>query len=255
MLPAQRKQFIMDYLTKHGGATIAALSEMLGVSEMTVRRDLRLMEEQGAVRRAYGGAMAVNDRHVEPRYEEKKNNQLELKDRIAKYAAKQFVRNDSVIILEAGTTVARMSDELAQYSGLNILTNGLHTLTSIKKLLPHASILSCGGMLRDVSYTFVGPTAETFFQQVHAHYLFVSASGFTTEHGFTDPNMLEIAIKRAMSASARKTVMLMDSTKLGSCSLQTTFQPSEVDIVVTDEGADESILQFMREEGIEVHIV
>lgn len=257
MLPVQRKQAIMDYLSEHLGATIAELSTLLNVSEMTVRRDLKLLEKESLVRRTHGGAVTKGQlaQVAEPRFEDKKGFHQELKDKIARYAVEHLVVDNSVVILEGGTTVTGMAGFLQQRKQLTVVTNGLNTLGVLKHNLPNMNVLCCGGMLRDVSHTFVGPLAEQFFGQIHAHIAFFSASGLHADQGFTDPNMLEVQVKKAMGDAAKTKVMLVDSTKFGTWSMLTSFAFREIDVVVTDGGAPSETLELLRGFGIEVHVV
>ncbi|MBC8078969.1 MAG: DeoR/GlpR transcriptional regulator, partial [Gorillibacterium sp.] len=232
MLLEQRKKCILKYIMQNGGGSITQLSELLKVSEMTVRRDLKILDDEGLIQRTHGGALQANNSSHEPRYDEKKGFHHEVKETIARYAVEHFVKQDSVIIMEGGTTVTCMANYLNQCQRLTVVTNGLNTLGMLKSQIPHTSVLCCGGMLRDISHTFVGPLAEQFFEGIHAHYVFFSTSGLAMDHGFTDPNMLEVQVKKAMCRAAKTKVMLVDSTKFGKWSLQTTFAIREIDILI-----------------------
>ncbi|GAA3400470.1 DeoR/GlpR family DNA-binding transcription regulator [Paenibacillus hodogayensis] len=253
MLPVQRKQTIMDHLGQHGAVSIAGLSELLNVSEMTVRRDLKLLEEEGRIRRTHGGAV-YHTAAAEPPFEEKKDRHLDVKHRLARYAAEHFVKPDSVILMEGGTTVTCMAGFLHHVGGLTVVTNGLNTLDALKGHAPATSVVCCGGMLRDRSYTFVGPLAEQFFQGIHAHCAFFSASGLTIGQGFADPNMLEVQVKKAMGRAAQTRIMLIDSSKFGNLALLTTFAVHEIDVVVTDRAAPADLLGQLREAGVDVRL-
>ena len=102
--------------------------------------------------------------------------------------------------------------------------------------------------------TFVGPQAEAYFRQINAHTCFLSATGITTSEGVTDPNLLEIQVKRAMAQSAARIVLLMDSTKFGMRSLAKIFDVRDVDVLVTDAGAPPATLDEIRALGVDVHI-
>jgi len=255
MLAVERKQTILDTLGKHTYCTIAQLSDLLQVSEMTIRRDLKALEEEGCVIRTHGGASRARGVGNELRYEEKKQRHFGVKNAIARYAAENVVQDNGVIILEGGTTVGFMADFLQEHRNLTIITNGLDTLAALKASVPKHTVLSCGGMLRDTSHTFVGPIAEQFFAPIHADYLFVSASGVTAEQGFTDPNMLEAQIKLAMAKSAKKKVMLLNSEKFGQIAMLRTFGLQDIDVLITDDRAPEELLELIRSSGADVHVV
>ncbi|MBC8081507.1 MAG: DeoR/GlpR transcriptional regulator [Gorillibacterium sp.] len=255
MLSYQRKQAIIEYMETNGAISISELSELLTVSDMTIRRDLKLLEMEGLVKRTHGGAIRTQVTPHELRFEEKKGFQQERKVRIAKFAVEHFVSDNSVILLEGGTTVSCMANSLHPFRNLTVVTNGLNTLAILKRMTPYSSILSSGGMLRDISHTFVGPLAEQFFAQIHGTHAFFSASGYTREQGFTDPNMLECQVKKAMRRAAKRSIMLIDSTKFGNLALLTTFLLKEMDVVITDDGAPQDVLEHLQDSGIQVHVV
>jgi DeoR/GlpR family transcriptional regulator of sugar metabolism len=147
-----------------------------------------------------------------------------------------------------------MARHLPAYKHLTVVGNGLGTMNELAKQLPGVTVFCCGGLLREVGLTFVGPQAEAYFRQINAHTCFLSATGITTSEGVTDPNLLEIQVKRAMAQSASRIVLLMDSTKFGMRSLAKIFDVREVEVLVTDTGAPPAILDEIRALGVDVHI-
>lgn len=252
MLPAQRLQHILQDLTEHGVGTIAQLSEKYSVSEMTIRRDLKLLEDQGYIRRTFGGA--VNVEGLEPRYSAKQSVHIEAKQQIARYAAEHFVNDNDVIILEGGTTITMMVPYLSAYHNLTIVTNGLFTLCELRTLLPKHTIISTGGILRDISFTLVGPTTEAFFGQFHSNRAFLSATGWDARAGFSDPNMLETSVKRAMLRSAETAVLLLDSSKIGTKSLSTFIEAGSPAILITDNRISEAQLDLLHASKLDVRV-
>ncbi|SEO54438.1 DeoR/GlpR family DNA-binding transcription regulator [Paenibacillus sp. OV219] len=258
MLPLQRKQAVLNYLAQRGAATMKELSDHFGVSEMTIRRDLTLLEQELRVTRSHGGVVyndtgAVAD---EPDLATKLANNGDVKDKLAAYAAEHFVRSSSVNILENGTTVSRMADYLGAYDNLTLVTNGIDTLGRIRPLSAKKhTIISCGGMLREVSGTFVGPVAEEFFKRYHADTLFLSALGYSHEEGFTDPNLMDTQVKKAMMRSAEKVVILLDSSKIGKRFFSTVAHLGDIHAFVTDERITDADRHTIEEGGAELHIV
>ncbi|QGQ97704.1 DeoR/GlpR transcriptional regulator [Paenibacillus psychroresistens] len=254
LLPIQRRQVLQNYLALHGGGSIKVLSDQFGVSEMTIRRDLELLEHQGHVARSHGGAIYVDKLLGEPALPDKQARNPDLKEKLASYAAERFVSDGDVLIVEGGTTVLRMAAYLKQ-SQLTLMTNGLDALQQLRVAAERHTVLCCGGVLRVPSSTFVGPVAESFFTQYHANTAFLSALCFTVEAGFTDPNLMDTQVKKAMIRSAARTVMLLDSSKIGNRSFATVAQLNEVSVLVTDSGIPETIRQACDEAGVELHIV
>ncbi|MDR1824917.1 MAG: DeoR/GlpR family DNA-binding transcription regulator [Bifidobacteriaceae bacterium] len=252
MKGAERRAAILDLLLTQETAGIEDLAGRYGVSHMTIRRDLAAMTGQVAVER--GRVRLAQDSGVEPRYAAKQRVNAALKARIARYAAEHFVDDGDVILLEGGTTVTAMARCLGAKRDLTVITNGQFTLGELARLLPGATVMSTGGVLRDISFTYVGPAVEEFLRAIHARTLFVSATGFTLEHGFTDPNPLEAQVRRAMAACAERVVALVDSTKFGVVSLVTVTPPDGVDVLVTDPAAPPAALKGLRRAGVDVHV-
>lgn len=255
MLSAQRRRSILEDLEHNGTRTIRELSEKYSVSEMTIRRDLQLLEGEGHIQRTHGGALRAGSSGVEPRYTAKQRQHAAQKGRIARYAAEQLVADGDVIVLEGGTTVTAMARYLTGKQYLTAVTNGLYTANELRHLLPNATVICTGGILRDVSFTFVGPLPERFFSEFYANKLFLSATGLTLEAGFTDPNMLETQARKAMISSARQVIMLLDSSKFGVQSLTTVLPATGPHILVTDDGAPPEMVHALQRGGVDVRVV
>jgi len=258
MLPLQRKQMLLNYLAQNGAATMKELSDRFGVSEMTVRRDLRALEEENRVRRSHGGAVYQGALLApeEPDASVKQERNREVKKRLADYAAEKFVRERDVIILENGTTVSRMAESLGAFTELTVLTNGIDTMNLFRPFVTDRRTMVCGGgMLREVSGTFVGSLAEQFFANHHADTLFISALGFTAEDGFTDPNLMDTQVKKAMIQASNKVVMILDSSKIGSRFFTAVAQLSDIDVFVTDSDLRDEDRALIENGGAEVHVV
>lgn len=255
MASEQRRTGIVEVLEAEQEASITELSTRFGVSEMTIRRDLDALAADGRVRRTYGGAVLAHSAGVEPRYASKQKVNAAQKARIARYAAGELVEDGDVILLEGGTTVTALAQHLRGKRDLTVLTNGLYTANELLHLLPNATIMATGGILRDLSFTFVGPSVDDFLQGFHGRTLFVSATGLTLEHGFTDPNPLEAQVRRSMAASADRIVALLDSSKFGVVSFTTVAPPDGVDILVTNADAPADMLDGLRNRGVDVRVV
>lgn len=256
MIPAQRRQDILKVVSSQGSGTIPELSERYGVSEMTIRRDLQALEKEGHLIYTRGGAIiSPNDKlRAEPRYQEKKHQYTAQKAEIARYAA-QLVTDNDIIILESGTTVTAMVQHLVGKENLTIVTNGLHTINELRKLLPQSTVICTGGILREVSFTFVGPVAERFFHELYARKLFLSGIGFTLDSGLTDPQMIDTQVKKAMIASADQVIVVIDSSKFGVKSFTTVIGAYDIDILITDDGVPTQFVEDLRDHGVDVRVV
>lgn len=251
MIAAQRHSVIERLVKEKGSVTIEHLMELIPVSKMTLWRDISKLHELGRVRKVHGGAYKLEDTGKEPGFYLKALVNGDTKDHIAQLAAKQFIHDGDVVLLEGGTTVMHMVQHITR-GHVSILTNGLNTLNAAASLEREISIMVCGGILRKPSLTFVGPEAQRFFHDFAADILFLSGTGITMERGVTDPNPLEIEVKRAMIQCARKLVVLMDSSKFYTQSLKTVVDIDQIDAFVTDNKAPKSFLDALRQKGIEV---
>lgn len=250
----ERRRKIIEFLDAEASISVKELSQRLQVSEMTVWRDIKELESQGFLRRVRGGISKENFSPIgEPQFDAKQKVHNEEKRLIARYAAENFVSDGEIIILEGGTTVAGMVPYLA-YEGLTVLTNGFKTMMQALPYLSRMNLMICGGILRDTSHTLVGPQAEAFFSGFRAQKIFLGGTGLTLEDSLTDPNPLEIQIKRAMKRSSDKLILLLDSSKFGKRSLETVLPLSEIHILVTDQGAPQEHLDKLSRAGIEIHI-
>jgi DeoR/GlpR family transcriptional regulator of sugar metabolism len=254
--PEERRQRIVKDIDTLDVNIIPRLSQKYGVSEMTIRRDLKALEETGLIKRTYGGAvrwpLAAADPTLLAR-EKRQTLAATQKAQIARYAAENLVEHGDIIILEGGTTATAMAAHLVDKDDLTVVTNGITTAEELRRHLPlSATIIATGGILRPESSTCVGPVTERFFREFHANRLFLSATGLTLREGITDPKILEIQVKRAMIAAAHDVIMLMDSTKFGIRSLTKVIDFGEVRQLITDDGAPEAMLEELRAKGINV---
>lgn len=254
MLIDERRKKIVEYVMTEETISARALAERLNVSEMTIWRDLQELEQKGLIRRIRGGVSKEQLSPTrEPQFDTKQRLYTDQKRIIAKYAAEHMVNDGEIILLEGGTTVAGMVPYLTQ-KNLTVLTNGFKTMMQALPFLNRMNMMICGGILRDVSYTLVGPQAEAFFTDFRAQKFFVSATGLTMEDSLTDPNPLEIQIKRAMRNSASRVILLLDSSKFGKRSLASIFPLKEINTLITDSGAPQEILDQLAANGVEIHI-
>lgn len=257
MLKEQRLQYILGRLNKERIVTIAELSQSLDVSNMTIWRDLVELERRELLQRVRGGAVApeietLTTHATFANFDPNQDPHYDKKALIGRYAAHNLVNEGDNVTIEAGTTTSSMVPFLYQ-SNITILTNGLVTTLMAAPHIDSITVMSSGGILIDTG-AFIGPQAEEFFNHFRVKKAFFSAQGITLEDGFTDPTPLYGQLKCAMKQNAEKTIMLIDSSKLGVRSLIQVMSLDEVDIVVSDFSAPIDIIEGLRQTGIEVHI-
>ncbi|MEQ8675307.1 MAG: DeoR/GlpR family DNA-binding transcription regulator [Aggregatilineales bacterium] len=254
MLPVQRLQNILDDIKSNRITSVNDLSQKYQVSEMTIRRDLKLLEDQGLITRTHGGAVPNSRALDELQFVQKQGIHEAEKRQIARYAVENFISENDIISMEGGTTVAGMVSHMESYRNITVMTNGLHTLYELQRIATGNTVISTGGVLREVSNTLVGPVAERHFTEFNTTKVFLSATGWTVTNGFTDPNMMEIQVKKAMIKSAHKVILLIDSSKFGIVSLTSFLGAFAPDVIITDRNISDSIYEDFTKEQVEVHI-
>lgn len=229
------------------------LEKEFNVTAMTIWRDIKLLEEQGQLRRVRGGAMRL-DRQGESAFIEKADRARVAKERITTRVAQAHLQPGDILILDGGTTVAALADrELPP--NLTILTNSLPIADRMMQHASRPTVYLSGGLLRPESGTLVGREALTFFSRRHASKLLMSATGFDADAGVTDPNPQEIEVKQAMAASAQEIILLADSSKFGVVSLMQSLPLRRLDKLITDADSRHPIFGMMEQHSVLVDLV
>lgn len=244
MLRVQRRQEILNAV-RSGTSHVADLAAAFGVSEMTVRRDLRDLEREGRLTRVHGGAITSG----EPSFAEVVVERLDQKDRIGAAAA-ALVVDGQTIMLDIGTTTLQIARHLRGRSVTVITSN----LAAYEELLPETSVelVLLGGVVRRNYRSLVGVLAEDALRQLRADVAFIGASGLGGDLSVMDSTMVEVPIKRAMLASASKAVLVVDSAKLGMRGSVRVCGAEELDVLVTDTDAPVAVCDELRAAGVEV---
>jgi DeoR/GlpR family transcriptional regulator of sugar metabolism len=252
-MTTDRHQRIMALLRENASVSCLELRSVFGVTAMTVWRDLRELEELGLLKRVRGGARLATTAVGEPEFESKTSAANYAKQRIAACAVAHFILEGETVALEGGTTVASLVDLLPS-ARISILTNSLPVALRVRALRPNLPVKLPGGWLSQVSGNMVGFDTLRFIEKQRASICFLSATGFDAELGPTDPNPLEIEVKRALAAISGRVVLLMDSRKFGTRSAAVMIHLRHLHAVVTDAPPPPEISTRLAEHGIEVLI-
>ena len=236
MLAALRRQRILDELQLNGSALISSLAEQLSVSEMTIRRDLAGLENDGRLERVHGGAVLAQRGAEEPGFDKKVLCQQAEKTAIARLAA-TMVRPGSSIGQSAGTTTYMLARQLARIGGVTVLTNSMKVWNELQHGEDSQShVILTGGDFRTPSDALVGPTADATIRSMYVDVLFLGVHGMDPVAGFTTPNISEAETNRTFIGHARRLVVLADHTKWRTIGLHILGPLSAADTVVTDDG-------------------
>jgi DeoR/GlpR family transcriptional regulator of sugar metabolism len=236
MLPAQRQDRILTEIERAGGARIAALAELLGVSDMTVRRDIDVLAARGLVKKVYGGAtVSPQGTSDEPGFEAKSGREPAAKELIAAAAA-ALVQPRSTIAVSAGTTTYAAAAHLARIPQLTVVTNSVRVADYLYRNGESSQTILLTGGLRTPSDALVGPIAVQTISDLHVDLLLMGVHGMDPVSGFTTPNLMEAEMNRAMVASAGRLVVLADHTKWGVIGLSAIAALTDASILVSDSG-------------------
>ncbi|MEU2350345.1 DeoR/GlpR family DNA-binding transcription regulator [Modestobacter sp. NPDC049651] len=239
MLARQRQEHILEAVRAHGGARVSELVTQLGVSEMTVRRDIATLAGRGLVARVHGGATALDGRSTdEPGFVAKSAMAQAEKAAIAELAAALVEPGDSVA-LSAGTTTYAVAQALLGVADLTVVTNSLAAARLLHEDAREDRTVVLTGGVRTPSDALVGPVAVGALRGLHVDWLFLGVHGIDEHAGLTTPNLVECETDRALMASARQVVVVADSSKWRVVGLSTIAPLGEVDVLVTDSGLPE----------------
>lgn len=250
MLIEERRQHVLSEIQKHGRVVVSELSASLGISRITIRKDLDNLENRGMVKRTHGGALAAQSMSLlDPPVNEKQYRQLKEKRRIAEAAAK-LVREGECVLLDSGTTTTAVAHALRRFNQLTVVTNGVNIAADLAGT--SFEIILLGGVMRKNALSLVGPLAEDMLRDIRADILFLGVDGFDPVVGITTPNVLESRVNRAMVQASRRVVAVCDSTKFSRRSLAKIVPPSAIHTVITDTQIQKKDLETLRAAGIEV---
>ena len=251
MLREKRQQEILEELERAGSVSVATLSQGLGVSDMTVRRDLEELSARNMLRKVHGGAVPVPKTAAEPHFVQKQKLNRSEKRAIAR-AALAFVNDGDTVAFSAGTTTWHIAEGLKRDRGsLTFITNSTNIAMTLQENGWEQIVLS-GGMFRTPSDALVGPFADRTIRTLNADVLFLGVHGVDPQAGLTTPNVAEAETDGRLVEAAQKVVVVVDNSKLGVVALAKIAPLSRVDVFVTDEGADREMLRQIELAGVRV---
>ncbi|MEV0522896.1 DeoR/GlpR family DNA-binding transcription regulator [Streptomyces sp. NPDC050439] len=242
LLAEQRRALILDEVRRRGGVRVNELTRKLGVSDMTVRRDLDALARQGVLEKVHGGAVPVVEASThEPGFEAKSGLELNAKEDIARTAA-SLVAPGTAIALSGGTTTYALAHHLLDVPDLTVVTNSVrvadvfHSAQRTSGQRQGAATVVLTGGVRTPSDSLVGPVADQAIGALHFDVLFLGVHGISAEAGLSTPNLAEAETNRRLVQSARRVIVVADHTKWGTVGLSSFAGLDQVDTLVTDAG-------------------
>ncbi|MBD3783204.1 MAG: DeoR/GlpR transcriptional regulator [Micrococcales bacterium] len=247
MLASQRRAAILAIVEERGAARVSELVDQLGVSDMTVRRDIERLDGEGLLERVHGGAVAVLPRATdEPGFTAKSTLMTAEKQAIALEAAR-LVQPGSTIGISAGTTTYELARAIRDVPQLTVVTNSVPVAQLLHESQAAGHVVVITGGVRTPSDALVGPVAVTALGGLHVDRLFLGAHGIDRAAGLTTPNLVEAETNRALVRSARTVCVLADRSKLGIVGLSTFMDLADVDTLITDSGISARARQVLEE--------
>jgi len=243
----ERHQQILETARAHGRVDVTGLARDLSVTPETVRRDLTALERRGVLRRVHGGAIPVDRLGVEPGVADRENQAQGEKERIA-IAALEELPDGGSIIIDAGTTTARLAELLPSDREFTVVTHSV-PVASLLVNRPNISLHLLGGIVRGRTLAAVGDWTKAQIAEVFADVAFMGTNGISVGRGITTPDIAEASVKRALIKAARRTVVLADHSKFGREDFALVAPISSIDTVVTDSTTDAEFIDEIESIG------
>jgi DeoR family fructose operon transcriptional repressor len=247
MYQEERQAVILDRARSQGRVDVAELATEFDVTPETVRRDLSALERHGLLRRVHGGAIPVERLGFEPGLQTRDAAMAAEKDRIAR-AALAELPVEGAILLDAGTTTARLADLLPSDRELTVVTNAVPIGMALSAR-PNLTVLTVGGRIRGRTLAMVDQWALRVLSETYVDVAFLGTNGVSVQRGLTTPDVAEAATKRAMIRAARRVVVLADRSKVGNDCFARFGELEDVETLITDDGLDLELAADLQAAG------
>lgn len=241
----------MEQIKLQSRVSVPELSQYFNVSESTIRRDLKELEDAKLIRRTHGGAIAIESVNFEPTYLEKEDQFRKEKEAIAKKAV-EFIHEGDTLLLDSGTTIFHLVKELKKFDKLTVVTNSLIFAQELQDS-QGIDVMITGGFLRKETLALVGPLAEQSLNKMKVDIAFIGTNGIDLIEGITTPNLVEAETKRKMIQSAKQVVLLADHSKLGKVAFAKVAELSEINKLIIDQEVPESVINSLKNLGMDVY--
>ena len=250
MFTLERQNEIMEILKKNKFISINKLAEHFYISTASIRRDLAKLEQQGLVKRTYGGVMLVEGVHAEIPLVVREVEQKVEKTKIAQAAA-ALIKNQDTVFLDSSTTTRQICSFLGDKSNLTVITNGIRAISALAEY-DNIAVYGVSGKLRHHSLSMVGSQAESFVQDFWASKLFFSCTGLSMRHGAMDYSDAEAEVRKTMMGVCQQKILLADHTKFERPAFYRICSFSEIDTVITDQKPSAEWEQLLMQNNIKL---
>jgi len=248
----ERRQLINDYIQRKQEVFLSELKELVpDVSEMTIRRDLEALEQEGSIIRIHGGAKSVKsiNRLVEEVFSKRLSINTEKKRMIGEKAA-GMIKEETSIYLDSGSTTMALAERMPD-KRLLISTSGLNIALELLRL-DHSTLNIIGGEACRNSVSIAGPQALSCIERLNIDQAFIATTAFSPEAGFTCGSINDCELKRTVLKKAKQTILLMDSSKIGKAMPYTFAWPNEIDVLICDDAFPKEMHEYFTKMGIKI---
>ncbi len=253
LLIPERHSKIMARLAECGKVVVTDLSEEFGVSDVTIRRDLALLEKEGLIQRTHGGAICSVKSRFELSFEQKSRKNMDEKIRIAEQALSMIDDGDT-IMLDSGTTTFQLAKRLGTKNDLTVITNAINMVSELSEI-SGLTLIMLGGFYKPSTGATIGPLTTRDLEDIRVDKFFIGCNAVTINGGLMTADMIDAETRRAMIRSASQVIMLADSSKFGKTSFVSIVPIEKVDLIISDTKLEGKTIQSLREKGIEVVLV
>ncbi|MGR5285299.1 DNA-binding transcriptional regulator YciT [Vibrio maritimus] len=242
-----RQSEILNLVNDRTRVQVSELSELTGVSGVTIRQDLNFLEQNGYLKRVHGAAVSLQSDDIESRLEV----HFDIKQQLANKAADLVAPNETVLI-EGGSANALLARTLAERGDVTIITPSAY----IAHLIRHtsANIILLGGVYQHQGESLVGPLTKLCIENIHFSTAFLGIDGFDVDTGFTSRDMMRADIASTILGKKRRNVVLTDSSKFGQIFPSSIGSTEEISVLITDKAAPKDMLEHLESKGVEVFV-
>ena len=232
LLAENRRGWILESLRSSGRILVASTAKELGVTEVTIRRDLNYLQNNGLLKKTYGGAVLAGPSEVNASVRFRRTRNLQAKKIIGKLAC-QLIENGDIIYLEAGSTCCELIPFLAEYTGLTIIVNSLNLMSELHEQTQH-SVIVTGGQYRPDRMDMIGPAAEATISQLSGFKAFTGADDISINTGISGADVATVTFAKLVLARASKVIFVGDHTKFDNPALYKIAELDRLDYIVTN---------------------
>ena len=247
---SDRHSELIGLLKKRGYCSVVELSQLLNVSAMTIRRDLHILHEKHIVEVTHGGASFIASKRIEPDFDIRTHEHLPEKQAIGKLAAELFIEEGDVIGIDSGSTALEIVRNLPNVP-LTVVTHSLAAANIVAQNKQY-SLIVLGGVLQHEANCLCGPQAIAALHTLYINKLFLSTSGLLLPDGLSCNNLPDAGVKQALINSARKTILCMDSSKVGRAYLARFAPLTIIDVLITDNGISDESREAIEQQQIKI---